>query len=91
MTSYQIATIAGSTLLLGVIRVCYEYYKEWKADRALLPADVRNAGFWTDLKLLVIERSILTTVALYVMVLLAALVWLVGGEHGLWCWPYCPL
>lgn len=91
MTAYQIATVAGSTFLLGVGRVCYGYYKEWKASRALLPAAIRNAGFWTDIKLIVIERTTIFAVILYVAALLAFGAWLVGLGYEWWCWPYCPL
>lgn len=83
--------IAGATALIGVIRVSYSYYKEWKKRRSLLPAAVRNAGFWTDLKILLIERATIAAFALYLSYLLAFGVWFVGAARGWWCWPYCPL
>lgn len=34
-------------------------FNRWKAQRRQLPPEVRNAGFWTDRKLLIVTTAII--------------------------------
>jgi hypothetical protein len=57
VTNQQLLTLALSGFTLAVLRGIWSYFIEWRDKRALLPAGVRNAGFWTDRKVYVAERA----------------------------------
>lgn len=56
MTNQQLLALALSGFLLATGRGLWSYFIDWRDKRALLPAGVRNQGFWTDRKVYVAER-----------------------------------
>lgn len=91
MTAYQLGVVAGGALLWGIIRETWRSFRTWKTARLALPVDTRNAGFWTDRRVIWTERSILAAFWLSVAAVMLSVAWLLGGVLGWWCWPYCPL
>jgi hypothetical protein len=57
----SVLQIGAASVGFGFGRVAFvDYYRKYKPRRSLLPAGVRNAGFWTDRKLKVAEIAVWT-------------------------------
>lgn len=77
-------------IIIGIWRASIAQYREWKAERDLLPHAVRNMGFWTDTRLLWGERVIAWGWWAFVSVILIGVAHVIGMFLGWWCYPYCP-
>lgn len=57
MEGFHIAALICTALILGGGRASIDLFKHWKANRLTQPEFVRNAGFWTDTRVLWLERT----------------------------------
>ena len=91
MTYSPFLTLFLTGLAIGGYRVGRNSYKEWKAKRALLPADVRNGGFVTDTKLAAFEWTLRGLIAVYVLWIAYLLFFIVAGDQGWIDWARWPM
>jgi len=76
-----------AALCVGAYRGLSVQYRSWKAERALLPAAVRNAGFITDRKLLWFERSTALSWWVFIAITVGGAAWVLSNVLLLTYWP----
>lgn len=87
MDGFHIAALICTALILGGGRASIDLFKHWKANRLTQPDYVRNAGFWTDTRILWLERGAVWGFWTWVVVTLSGalfiLVIALGDKFGL--------
>jgi hypothetical protein len=65
----------------GAASVAIRGYRNFKARRLQKPAHVRNAGFWTDRRII---RTEVIVCALVLALPWSAVIWITSSNRGLW-------